>query len=213
MWNPALLSIHHWLQTDTGEHHRVKNLLGMTIAIAFIGLCLSITAYAAEPEINFKGFSVQQPDDKRWRLHRDRQKPHIAVFFFSPLSPTHSFNATIQIRGLPTVFKSKEAFKEFIESKIQEHSPRYETLDFSSSSAELHGQWAIRYQLHILDRNPANAEFPLVMTIKGIVFLHPLWNRRAIDAVYSERGTEDEVDGKLDPIGESLIGGIIPKRP
>lgn len=49
------------------------------------------------------------------------------------------------------------------------------------------------------------------MSAKGVLFLHPLPERRVIDAFYSERGTEAELDGKLDAVGEELINRTIPE--
>ena len=49
------------------------------------------------------------------------------------------------------------------------------------------------------------------MSVKAVVSLHPLRNRKVIDTFYNERGTEGELDTKLDPAGEALINGTIPE--
>ena len=49
------------------------------------------------------------------------------------------------------------------------------------------------------------------MTIKGFMYLHPYWKKSVIDAFYSERGTEAELDGTLDPVGQELIDGTSPE--
>lgn len=161
--------------------------------------------------LNFRGFSIQQPTDDRWRLHSDNQDPHIASFYFVPLSPTHSFNAKIQIRGLPADFATKQEFKAFVDTKLREHSSRFEELSFISTLTELSGEWAVTYELRYLDKNPVNSSTPLFMTIKGFMYLHPYWKKSVIDAFYSERGTEAELDGTLDPVGQELIDGTSPE--
>ena len=161
--------------------------------------------------LKFRGFSIQQPTDDRWRLHSDNQEPHIASFYFAPLSPTHSFNATVQIRGFPADFSTKQEFKEFVDTKLREHSSRFEELSFISTLTELSGEWAVTYELRYLDKNPVNSSTPLFMTIKGFMYLHPYWKKSVIDAFYSERGTEAELDGTLDPVGQELIDGTSPE--
>ncbi len=162
--------------------------------------------------MKFRGFSIQKPTDDRWQLHSDNQKPHIASFYFVPLSPTHSFNATVQIRGLPADFATKQEFKEFVDTKLREHGSRFEELSFISTLTELSGEWAVTYELRYLDKNPVNSSTPLFMTIKGFMYLHPYWKKRVIDAFYSERGTEAELDGTLDPVGQELIDGTSPEK-
>ena len=161
--------------------------------------------------LKFRGFSLQQPTDDRWLLHSDDQEPHIASFYFDPLSPTHSFNATIQIRSLAADFSTKQEFKEFVDTKLREHSPRFEELSFISTLTELNGEWAVTYELRYLDKNPVNSSAPLLMTIKGFMYLHPYWKKSVIDAFYSERGTEAELDGTLDPVGQELIDTTSPE--
>jgi len=161
--------------------------------------------------LKFRGFSIQQPTDDRWQLHSDNQEPHIASFYFVPLSPTHSFNATVQIRGLPADFSTKQEFKEFVDTKLREYSSRFEELSFISTLTELSGEWAVTYELRYLDKNPVNSSTPLFMTIKGFMYLHPYWKKSVIDAFYSERGTKAELDGTLDPVGQELIDGTSPE--
>ena len=162
--------------------------------------------------LKFRGFSIQRPTDDRWRLHSDNQKPHIASFYFAPLSPTHSFNATVQIRGLPADFATKPEFKEFVDTKLREHGSRFEELSFISTLTELSGEWAVNYELRYLDKHPVNSSTPLFMTIKGFMYLHPYWKKSVIDAFYSERGTAAELDGTLDPVGQELIDGTSPEK-
>jgi hypothetical protein len=50
-----------------------------------------------------------------------------------------------------------------------------------------------------------------LMTIKGFMHVHPYWKNSVIDAFYSERGTEAELDGTLDPVGQELIDGTSPE--
>jgi len=135
----------------------------------------------------------------------------VAVFQFEPLSPTHSFNATIMVRGLPTAFETKEEFLEFINAKLREDSPRFERQSFESTLTELHGQWAVSYRTRYLDKSPANSPSPLVMTIAGILYMHPYMKEHVIDAFYSERGEEEELDGGLDAVGDAIIYGAIPE--
>jgi len=131
-----------------------------------------------------------------------------------PDCPRGDTHTTMKIRSSdrrePDGKEATEEFKAFIDSRLQDSGPRFELLSFDSSMTELHGQWAINYQALFLDKTPSVSETPLHMTIKGVVFLHPLRDRRVIDAFYSERGTEGELDGKLDPVGEELINGTIP---
>jgi hypothetical protein len=87
----------------------------------------------------------------------------------------------------------------------------YEELSFTSTLTELNGEWAVTYELRYLDKNPANSTTPLFMTIKGFMYLHPYLKKRVIDAFYSERGTEAELDGTLDPVGQELIDGTSPE--
>ncbi|MBT8443334.1 MAG: DUF695 domain-containing protein, partial [Gammaproteobacteria bacterium] len=171
-----------------------------------------IPAAAMDPILWFDGFYVRRPNDNRWRLTRNYRTPHIASFSFAPLSPTHSFNAGIMVRGLPTDFVTKEEFKAFIDSNVREVGRRFEILSYDSWMTELHGEWAVNYDLLLLDKDPVNAEVPLHMTVKGVLYLHPLRDRMVIDAFYSERGTESDLDGTLDPVGQELIGGTIPAR-
>jgi len=163
-------------------------------------------------ELKFRGFSIELPTDDRWQLISDNQKSHIATFSFTPLSPTHSFNATVQIRGLPKDFETKQEFKDFIDTKLREHSSRFDELSFRSTLTELSGEWAVTYELRYLDKNPENSSIPLIMTIKGFMYLHPYWKKSVIDASYSERGTEAELDGTLDPAGQELIDGVSPEK-
>jgi hypothetical protein len=197
------------------------------------GLFLQLKRYAAKPffdsleftgtdditrstgedvVLKFRGFSIQQPTDDRWQLHSDNQKPHIATFSFVPLSPTHSFNATVQIRGVPANFATKQEFKEFVDTKLREHAPRFEELSFTSTLTELNDEWAVTYELRYLDKNPVNSSTPLFMTIKGFMYVHPYWKKSVLDAFYSERGTEAELDGTLDPVGQELIDGTSPEK-
>lgn len=170
-----------------------------------------ITVSEMDYVLKFRGFSIQQPTDDRWRLHSDNQEPHIASFYFAPLSPTHSFNATVQIRGVPADFATKQEFKEFVDTRLREHGSRFEELSFTSTLTELNGEWAVTYELRYLDKNPVNSSTPLFITIKGFMYLHPYWKKRVIDAFYSERGTEAELDGTLDPVGQELIDGTSPE--
>lgn len=171
-----------------------------------------IPASVMDPILWFDGFYVRRPNDSRWRLEQNYRTPHIGMFSFAPLSPTHSFNAGVMVRGLPRDFVTKEEFKEFIDSKVRDADRRFELLSLASSMTELHGEWAVNYEVLFLDNSPVNAETPLHMSVKGVVFLHPLRDRMVIDAFYSERGTEDDLDGTLDPVGEELISGTIPAK-
>ena len=162
--------------------------------------------------MKFRGFSVQKPTDDRWRLRSDNQKPHIASFYFVPLSPTHSFNATVQVRGVPGDFVTKQDFKEFVDTRLREHDSRFEELSFTSTLTELNGEWAVTYELRYLDKDPVNSTTPLLMTIKGFMYVHPYWKNSVIDAFYSERGTADELDGTLDPVGQEIINGTSPEK-
>ncbi len=171
----------------------------------------AIPVSALDPVLRFNGFSVRRPNDHRWRLQRI-DRADMAVFSFAPLSATHSFNASIMLRGLSQEFHSQEAFKAFVDFKIQETSARFELLSYDSSMTELHGQWAVEYQALFLDKAPTNSAIPLRMAIKGVLYVHPMRERRAIDAFYSERGTKEDLDGSLDPVGEALIHGTIPEK-
>lgn len=162
--------------------------------------------------MKFRGFSIQKPTDDRWQLYSDNQKPHIASFYFVPLSTTHSFNATVQIRGVPVAFATKQEFKEFVDARLREHDSRFEELSFTSTLTELNGEWAVTYELRYLDKNPVNSSTPLFMTIKGFMYVHPYWKNSVIDAFYSERGTEAELDGALDPLGKELIETTSPEK-
>ena len=162
--------------------------------------------------LKFRGFSIQKPTDDRWQLHSDNQKPRIATFSFVPLSPTHSFNATVQNRGIPADFATKQEFKEFVDARLRERDSRFDELSFTSTLTELHGEWAVTYKLRYLDKNPANSTTPLFMTIKGFMYVHPYWKNSVIDAFYSERGTKAELDGTLDPVGQKLIDGTSPEK-
>ena len=162
--------------------------------------------------LKFRGFSIQKPTDNRWQLYSDNQKPHVASFYFVPLSPTHSFNATVQLRGVPEDFATKQDFKKFVDTRLREHDSRFQKLSFTSTLTELNGEWAVTYELRYLDKNPANSTTPLFMTIKGFTYVHPYWKKSVIDAFYSERGTEAELDGTLDPVGQELIDGTSPEK-
>jgi len=47
------------------------------------------------------------------------------------------------------------------------------------------------------------------MKLTGYTVLHPSWDRTTINVMYSERGTSEEVNGSLDPIGKALINGVV----
>jgi hypothetical protein len=88
----------------------------------------------------------------------------------------------------------------------------YEELSFTSTLTELNGEWAVTYELRYLDKDPANSTTPLLMTIKGFMYVHPYWKNSVIDAFYSERGTAAELDGALDPLGQELINATSPEK-
>ena len=113
--------------------------------------------------------------------------------------------------GVPADFATKQEFKEFVDTRLREHGSRFEELSFTSTLTELNGEWAVTYELRYLDKNPVNSSTPLFMTIKGFMYLHPYWKKSVIDAFYSERGTEADLDGTLDSVGQELIDGTSPE--
>lgn len=160
----------------------------------------------------FQGFEIRGPIDDRWHLSRSEDAPQIANFDFAFLSQQHSFIAGVQMRGLPRAFNSHEELKAFIESQLRQSGSRGKLLSLETQVTEMHGQWALRYELRLLDQKPVNSRTPLIVQIKGYMTLHPFWQGTLIDACYSERGSETDLDGSLDSVGEELIAKVVPTK-
>ena len=190
--------------------------------LAVFGFCLlMLSAPSQTQELSpfdtsherFLGFAVPPPSDDRWRLIRDEQKRFVATFVIEPLSPTHTLSAKVHLRELPRSFESKDAFRDYFVARLREREPRLEEVSFDAELTEAHGQWALRYRIRYRDTQSVNSATPLQVSIVGIAFRHPLMKGALVDAFYTERGTESELDGSLDALGEALITSAIPTVP
>lgn len=169
----------------------------------------TITTSQMGSTMEFRGFSVKRPEDPRWFVNLYEQDSCRTMFRFKTTSPTHTFYAYAINGKMETAPATKEEFKAYIDKENTILNQRHELLSYESKLVEKQGQWAVEYRTKVLDKAAANSNAPLVMKLTGYTILHPDWERTIIDVVYSERGTREEVNGTLDPIGQAWVDGVV----
>ena len=186
-------------------------LLSISLSLNFVGCVFPqeyVTTSMMEPELQYRGFVIKRPSDSRWVSKRSEQLPIQASLSIPLDSPTHTFYALVTHERLPEGKESKKEFKEYVDQQNTTLGPRHEMISYESKFTEKQGLPCVEYRAKVLDKAPLNSSIPLVMTMTGFIVIHPSFENTMIDAHYSERGTEKEVDGTLDTVGKSLLSGI-----
>lgn len=191
---------------------KVKNAsLLITVALLALNACAGpdiVPVSRMADVLSYRGFGVNRPTDRRWYMRQSEQLPVLASFNMAPLSSTHSFHAVVKLVQLSKHPQTDAEFKSLLDAELQKHSERFQPILYRSELTRIQGQWAIRYENRAIDRAPRGLPGPLVMTTIGWVALHPNWQRTVVQAYYSERGTQAEVNGTMDRVGQSLLQGV-----
>lgn len=172
-----------------------------------------VTSSQMAAVLHYSGFAVRRPADAHWFLVPGEQQQNRAFFHYEQPSPTHTFFAQVTRYEMPANPARPEEFKKNVDLMMTRHGPRHEILSYESSLGEKQGQTAVYFRLKVLDKEPANSNAPLVMTMVGFVAIHPGWPNSVVDAEYSERGTEAEVDGTLDLVGGEFLNAVLLQTP
>ncbi|MEL7536271.1 MAG: hypothetical protein AAFZ58_07455 [Pseudomonadota bacterium] len=200
-----------------GQLIRTGTLL--VLAAALVGCAPSgpIGVDQMAPSMQYRGFSLPRPEDPRWRLETTDQSPRNAAFFFDPLSESHTFSALVRHVSLPSEAASAAQFRDFVADQFTLNPDRFEAVNMSFELDNVQGQEAVRFRTKVIDKEPASPIKPLTLTIVGFAVKHPSFDNELIWAEYTERGTDAEVNGDLDKVGQKFLSSIIlesrPGRP
>lgn len=188
-----------------------KASLLIAVALLALNACAGgdiVPVSRMQDVLSYRGFGVNRPADERWYLRQSAQRPTVAFFNMAPLSSTHSFHAGVELVQLANHPQSEDEFKSVLDAELNKRSERFQPISYRSELTRIQGQWAIRYESRVIDRAPRGLPGPLVMTRIGWVALHPNWPRTVVQAYYSERGAEAEVNGVMDRVGQRFLQGV-----
>jgi hypothetical protein len=164
----------------------------------------------APARVNYGGFSIEQQEGRRWRLNPDEQTYYRAIARLDLRSSTHSFSASVALSTVGGEPKSPEDLKEFVRSSfVVDDTNRYTLLDLQVSIRTNQGLTGVMYTQRALDRNPIGSSTPLVIVQHGYVTRHPYDPNIILDAMYLERGREEQVgQPECTSLGEAFLKGV-----
>lgn len=169
-----------------------------------------ITAARMMPELQFEVFTIARPTDSRWYVNLPEQGPYNALFRVDLPSPTHTFLASVGLSALPREPTSAEDLKSLAAGLfIIQDTNRFVLTSLSLDITTNMGEMAVRYTERTLDRDPPGSSGSLIIIQNGFITPHPDNRRVIVDAMYSERGLEGEInDPACVRLGENFLRGI-----
>jgi len=166
----------------------------------------------------YSGFSIEQPDDRRWSTDLSGQTGYSAMFKLDVPSSTHSFIASVTLSVSGRAPESPRDLETLVrESSIIDDTNRYDLLDFSVHITTNQGRTGATYSERLLDRYPTNSAIPLVLFQRGYMTPHPDNPNVILSAMYTERGRKEEVNhAEYTDMGETFLRGVrfekLPRR-
>ena len=189
------------------------NRISAVICISVICLtsCVSSGPTTRAPaRVSYGGFSIEQQEERRWRLNRDEQTYYRAIARLDLRSSTHSFFASVILSTVGGEPKSPEDLKELVrQSYVVGDTNRYTLLDLEVNIRTNRGLIGAMYTKRALDRNPIGSSTPLIIVQHGYVTRHPYDPNVILDAMYLERGREEQVgQPECTSLGEAFLDGV-----
>ena len=184
---------------------------------AVVGLMAGLTGCAATrittsqmmPELVYKGFAIQRPADERWYVNPGEQEAHHALFRIDLPSPSHTFFASVKLSSLPREPQSTSDLKALVEKSFQiGDTNRFTLVELTLSITNHQGETSIHYVERTMDKGTASRR-PLMIVQRGYMTPHPDNKKVVLDAFYSERGFEGEINApECVTLGEAFLSGV-----
>lgn len=185
------------------------------LLLCFISGCVvtpnKIETWMMQPSLQYRGFSVQRPNNSSWYMINGEQDPLYAIFRLDTNSETHTVNTSIRLQKIPKQPSTIEDFKKIVDDNLLGgvDDSKYVLVSYKSKESSKQGQWCIEYDLVVWNNIAMNSNQPLLMSMKGYMVIHPAWERTVVDAYFSERGKDNEMDEQLEVDGKSIIEGVV----
>jgi len=112
----------------------MKKTIALFAGLLLISGCMSsiITPAQMQAKMQFRGFSVNRPEDSRWFVNIHEQNPRLAMFRFKTESETHSFYASATHQKIAIQPKTIEEFKAYVDEANLAMGSRNESLSYYS---------------------------------------------------------------------------------
>ncbi len=153
--------------------------------------------------------TIHPPQGKDWYVFRSDRE---AVFFGKKLdSPTHAFAVSVITQLIERTFASPEEFLEFIRQAHQAgiDPARQKVLENDAVLDESVARYCVRYHVKAQDTGAPGAQnTPLTVVNYGVTCMHPRSPQLLVDAGYSERGRNDELNAELRAEGDSVVRSL-----
>lgn len=169
------------------------------------GASAVLSAEKMSPRLQYRGFSLTKPAEKEWYLVMKEQSPQRAILHRKVKSPTRSVYFAAGLNLIDRAPQSPEDFARLVKPNLTDGSLQKPV--YTPKATTVGGQPAIAYELSAT--LPAGRDGKVrVLRDRGLIVLHPSHPVTVVQVVFSQRGTEGELDETLEAEGRALLEGV-----
>lgn len=181
---------------------------GCAAAPGFLGSD-RVSASAMQARLQYRGFSIARPGQEAWYTSVREQSPVHAVIRRDLPTPTHTAFVSVNLRSLPRAATSRSDFAALARQDKILDTKRFVLVSYHQRATTFQGQWAVMYDVTVSDTQaPNSAGTSLTIRQRGYVVRHPSVPNAVLLITFSERGTTDELDVKIEAEGKDIISGV-----
>lgn len=165
-----------------------------------------LEAEKMSPRLQYRGFSLAKPGEKEWYLNMKEQTPQRAILHRRVKSPTRTVYFAAGLNLIDRAPQSPEDFLRLVKPNLSGDGALQKPV-YTPRLTTVGGQPAVAYELSA-SLGAGRDGKTRVLRDRGLIILHPGHPVTVVQAVFSQRGNEGELDETLESEGRALLEGV-----